>query len=53
MGVLKFSDGVQINTNGPIRSLELHDGWYVVGEGMCIPVRDEIEANKLVTELTT
>ena len=51
MGILRFSDGVQINTNGPIRSLELHDGWYVVGNGMCIPVKDEKEANELIEKL--
>ena len=48
--MLKFSDGVEIDTSGPLRPLHLHDGWYVVGGGMLIAVdslqqvRDEIAA---------
>lgn len=43
MGTLKFSDGIEIDTAGELRLLELYDGWYVVGEGKLIPVRDEVE----------
>jgi len=45
---LKFSDGIQVDTSGPLRTLELPDGWYVVGEGKLIPVKDEEEAESWV-----
>jgi hypothetical protein len=40
---LKFSDGIIIHTNGPLRTIELKDGWYVVGEGKLIPISNEEE----------
>ena len=41
MGKLKFSDGIEIDTSGELRLLELYDGWYVVGEGKLIPVEEQ------------
>jgi|GEM_PF-3081571 len=41
--ILKFSDGIEINTSGEVRRLELYDGLYVVGNGHLIPVKDEDE----------
>jgi hypothetical protein len=41
MGILTFSDGIEIDTSGELRLLELYDGWYIVGEGRLIPVKDE------------
>ena len=49
---LKFSDGVIIDTSGPLRKLHLEDGWYVVGNGFCIPVASEREADKTIVEMT-
>lgn len=46
--MLNFSDGVKINTEGPLRKLRLKDGLYVVGNGMCIPVADDEEAEKFL-----
>jgi hypothetical protein len=46
MGTLRFDDGIEIDTSGELRLLELYDGWYVVGEGRLIPVKDE-EAGKI------
>ena len=43
MGKLKFSDGIEIDTSGELRLLELYDGWYIVGKGILIPVKDEEE----------
>jgi hypothetical protein len=43
MSILKFNDGIEIDTSGELRLLELYDGWYVVGEGRLIPVKDEEE----------
>jgi hypothetical protein len=54
--LLRFSDGIDIDTSGPLRPLHLWDGWYVVGEGMLLPVeslqeaRDEIAAMKVINE---
>ncbi len=52
MSILRFSDGVQVDTSGPIRPFEMQDGWYVIGAGYLIPVDSEevaVEtANKLM-----
>jgi|694.fasta_scaffold31353_11 hypothetical protein len=50
--VLKFSDGVKVNTSGELRPLNLPDGWYVVGEGKLIPVKDKEEAKSLIKMMT-
>lgn len=46
--ILKFSDGIEIDLSGPVRVLELHDGFYVVGEGMLKPVSSKEEAEEIV-----
>lgn len=46
--ILKFSDGIEIDLSGPVRVLELHDGFYVVGEGMLQPVSSKQEAEEIV-----
>jgi len=48
--MLRFNDGVNIDTSGPLRILHLKDGFYVVGEGMCIPVDSREEAVKFIKE---
>ena len=45
---LKFKDGVEINTDGEFRKLELDDGWYVVGKGYLLPVTTENMADSVV-----
>src|SRR5947207_1539500 len=42
--MLRFSDGVNIDTSGALRVLRLADGYYVVGQGMSIPCRDAADA---------
>jgi hypothetical protein len=49
---LRFTDGVTIDTAGPLRQLRLQDGLYVVGRGMLIPVKDEVEAKATIEELS-
>ena len=39
--MITFDDGVSIDTFGPLHCLTLEDGKYVVGEGVCIPVKEE------------
>jgi hypothetical protein len=48
---MRFTDGVSVETGGPLRSLRLSDGWYVVGEGMLIPVRDAADARATVERM--
>lgn len=50
--MLRFNDGVTINTAGELRLHVEHDGWYVVGRGMCIPVRDASHGRAVISTLT-
>ena len=49
--MLRFNDGVNIDTSGDLRILRLRDGYYVVGLGMCIPVTDRKEAREVIEEM--
>lgn len=49
--ILKFSDGVNIDTSGELRSLKLEDGWYVTGGGYLIPVNSEEKADEMVKQM--
>jgi hypothetical protein len=49
--VLRFSDGVNIDTSGELRILSLHDGLYVVGEGICFPVDSQEEAEQTIRDM--
>jgi hypothetical protein len=44
---LRFSDGMIIHTHGPLRIIELSDGWYLVGEGKLVPVGSEEDGKKI------
>ena len=46
--MLKFSDGETFDTSGPLRKEKRYDGWYVIGQRMLIPVKDEEEADKFI-----
>ena len=48
MSILKFSDSITVDTSGPIRTLQLPDGWYVIGQGYLIPVESEKAALDLI-----
>jgi hypothetical protein len=48
---LKFSDGMEFDTSGEPRKELRSDGWYVLGGGMLIPVRDEEEAEKVLKKM--
>ena len=45
MSKLRFSDGMEFDTSGPLRKERRSDGLYIVGEGKLIPVKDDEEAN--------
>ncbi len=48
---LRFSDGVGVDTSGELRTLHLHDGWYVVGKGLLIPMGSCEEALEEIVHL--
>ncbi len=49
--MLRFSDGISIDTRGHLRPLKLHDGWYVVGEGSLMPVESLEEAKEVIRKM--
>lgn len=49
---LKFNDGMEFDTSGPLRPEEREDGWYVIGKGYLIPVKDEDDANETIYRMT-
>ena len=51
MSSIKFTDGIEIQTDGEYRVMRKSDGLYVVGHGMCIPVNDVEEAEELLENL--
>ena len=51
MAILKFSDGEEFNTQGPIRKDLRKDGWYVIGRGLLIPVESEAAADEMIKRL--
>lgn len=52
MSKLKFSDGEEFDTSGPLRKDKRYDGWYVIGEGKLIPVASEEEADRVIKSLS-
>ncbi len=48
MTTIRFTDGVEVHTSGPLRRLELHDGLYVVGNSMLIPCESEAEVREML-----
>lgn len=50
MGYMTFSDGMEFNLSGMLRTEHRSDGWYVVGEGMLIPVKDREEGQAYIKD---
>lgn len=50
MTTLKFSDGEEFDLSGSLRKEHRIDGWYVLGENMMIPVKDEQEADEYISK---
>jgi hypothetical protein len=50
MALLRFSDGEEFDTSGPLRKEVRQDGWYVIGEGILLPVDSEEEADRYLLE---
>lgn len=49
--ILKFTDGEEFNTSGPLRTEERKDGWYVIGQGHLIPVNSEEEGKEIIKSM--
>jgi len=45
---MKFSDGVEFDTSGPLRVEKRRDGYYVVGEGKLCAVSSYEEGEKMI-----
>jgi hypothetical protein len=45
---LKFSDGMEFDTSGPLRIESRSDGLYVVGNDQLIPVSSREEAEEII-----
>jgi hypothetical protein len=48
---IRFDNGTEIDTSGPLRILHLHDGLYVTGEDHLIPVGSEEEAEETIGQI--
>ena len=48
---LTFSDGMTFNTSGPLRLTRRSDGWYVIGEGMLMPVEGPAEGRIIIDSM--
>ena len=46
--MLKFSDGEEFDLQTELHKEHRKDGWYVVGQNMLIPVKDEDEADEYI-----
>jgi hypothetical protein len=44
MPTLRFNPGVTFDTDAPLRIERRFDGYYVVGNGMLVPVGDRLDA---------
>lgn len=50
--MLRFTDGVTLDTSGSLRIVEKSDGLYVLGNGWSIPCKDEKEALETLRSMT-
>ena len=50
MSILRFSDGEEFDTSVELQLTLRNDGWYVIGDGFLLPVRDINEGRKVLKE---
>lgn len=50
--MLRFSDGMTIDTSGELRVIRKSDGYYVVGKGMCCPVDSYEDGQEYIKSMT-
>ena len=51
MSILRFNDGQTFDTSGPYRKEERYDGWYILGKGHLIPMRDEKACDEFLDQV--
>tara|TARA_R110002020_G_C16214795_1_gene767233 strand:+ start:1086 stop:1280 length:195 start_codon:yes stop_codon:yes gene_type:complete len=51
MSTLTFSDGESFDTSVELQLTHRKDGWYVIGEGHLIPVKDIDEGREKLREM--
>ena len=51
MSLLRFSDGITVDTSGQPRVLHLNDGYYAVGKGILVPATNKETAEFLVHKM--
>ena len=51
MSILRFSDGETFDTSVELQLTRRKDGWYVIGNGHLIPVRDIDEGRERLREM--
>jgi hypothetical protein len=49
--MIKFTDGMEFDTSGPLQIVEKSDGFYVVGRGWLIPVSGKNEGDEVIRQL--
>ena len=42
---------MEFDTSGKLRAIKRSDGWYVIGQGRLIPVKDQKEAEQIIKQL--
>lgn len=50
---IKFNDGVEFNTVGEYRIERRRDGYYVVGNGMLLPIDSYKEGREIIERLAS
>jgi len=48
---MRFSDGMNFDTSGPLRLTRRKDGWYVIGEGLLCAVSNPEEGERFIARL--
>ena len=51
MSILRFNDGMTLDTSGKLRVVRKRDGYYVLGEGMSLPVDSRQEGLEIINEM--
>ena len=48
---MRFNDGMTFDTSGPLRLTKRRDGWYVIGQGMLLPVDSPAEGREIIDQM--
>ena len=48
---MRFSDGMTFDTSGQLRLTKRRDGWYVIGQGMLLPIDSPEEGREIIAQM--